>query len=240
LLQPRLTNPASNAAAATSSPTTSELRAHMTQLTRLIRLAQLCSHERLLNTMVDLLKQVMVQNKQFAYLAMSLADELDLRVLKGSAYLEVMQKGVVVRRGNGASSNEVEGELDPSGRLIVNPTQQFRLLSGYYRLTSTWESLRSVPPLFEHSPACAATWHQHGCTQSWLEFWKEKTRSEGVLSLGLADVLGRLRVIQKEFDRWGSATYMHHDCRVAARRCILEKIDAVQDELPDFFSCEFE
>jgi hypothetical protein len=84
--------------------------------------------------------------------------------------------------------------------------------------------------------AGGATWHQHGCTQSWNEFWKEKTKSDGVLSLGLADVLGRLRVISKEFDRWGSATYMHHDCRQAARKTITDKTKAIEDALPDYFS----
>jgi hypothetical protein len=48
-----------------------------------------------------------------------------------------------------------------------------------------------------------------------LEFWKDKTRSDAVLALGLADVLGRLKQVQRDYDRWGSATYMHHDCRMA-------------------------
>ena len=51
----------------------------------------------------------------------------------------------------------------------------------------------------------------------------------------LSDFLGRLRGISKEFDRWGSATYMHHDCRVIAKRAIQEKIKHVEDSLPDFF-----
>jgi len=120
--------------------------------------------------------------------------------------------------------------------LIVSPAQQLRLLSGYYRLTRTWERLRANPPHFEHSPTCGATWHQHGCTQSWIEFWKDKTRSDAVLALGLADVLGRLRQISKDYERWGSAAYMHHDCKMAARRSFSEVIKAVEDALPDYFS----
>lgn len=102
----------------------------------------------------------------------------------------------------------------------------------------TWERLRTIPPHFDHAPSCGATWHQHGCTQSWLEFWKDKTRSDGVLALGLADVLGRLRQVQKDYDRWGSATYMHHDCRMAARKSIVQVIKNVEDALPDYFSNE--
>ncbi|KII86668.1 hypothetical protein PLICRDRAFT_43310 [Plicaturopsis crispa FD-325 SS-3] len=209
------------------------------QLTSLIRLAVMCDHARLLATVINLLRQLMSQSLQYAYLAMTLADELDLRSLRGAAYLEVMQKAVVVRRTpspNGAA----EGDVDADGRLLVSPAQQLRLLSGYYRLTSAWERLRLSPPAFEHAPSCGATWHQHGCTQSWQDFWKEKTRAESVLALGLADVLGRLRAISKEFERWGSATYMHHDCRMAARRGINDTLKRIEDALPDYFSEDLE
>lgn len=233
------------------------------QLTKLIKIAQMCNHEPLLGTMIGILKQLMSSSLQYAYLAMTLADELDLRTLRGVAYLEVMQKAVIVKRtkadsilkrppppqgeGSGANSPQIvpavpaalrvkEGDVDAQGRLVINPAQQLRLLSGYYRLTKTWDRLRMVHPPFDHAVSCGATWHQHGCTQSWLEFWKDKTRSDAVLSLGLADVLGRLKQVQKDYDRWGSATYMHHDCRMAARRSITETIKAVEDALPDYFS----
>lgn len=215
------------------------------QLTRLMRLAQLCGHERLQHTMVSRLRQFMSLSPQFAYLAITLADELDIRPLRGIAYLEVMQKAspMTARRASSASIHAEDvkslpkaGELDSQGRLVVTPSQRLRLLSGYYQLTSSWESLRTKPPVFEHAASCGATWHQHGCTQSWADFWKEKTKSDSVLSLGLADVLGRLRQISREFDRWGSATYMHHDCRQAARRTIVDSIKGIEDSLPDFFA----
>ncbi|KAF7348288.1 BTB domain-containing protein [Mycena sanguinolenta] len=184
---------------------------------------------------------LMSSSLQYAYLAMTLADELDLRALRGAAYLEVMQKAVVVKRANeiirkSAPAPQTRGDIDEEGRLVINRPQQLRLLSGYYRLTRTWERLRTTPPHFDHAPSCGATWHQHGCTQSWLEFWKEKTRSDAVLALGLADVLGRLKQVQRDYDRWGSATYMHHDCRMAAKRSIVEVLRTVEDALPDYFS----
>ncbi|KAF7319912.1 BTB domain-containing protein [Mycena kentingensis (nom. inval.)] len=232
------------------------------QLTRLVRLAQLCSHDALLNTMIQLLRQLMSSSLQYAYLAMTLADELDLRVLRGAAYLEVMQKAVVVKRTKmdplkrkapvspplapgvagpapppaQQDTEMTEGDVDDQGRLVVTRTQQLRLLSGYYRLTRTWERLRITPPHFDHSSACTATWHSHGCLQSWLEFWKDKTRSDAVLAMGLADVLGRLKQVQRDYDRWGSATYMHHDCRMAAKRSIQDVLRSVEEALPDFFS----
>ncbi|KAG7445694.1 uncharacterized protein BT62DRAFT_969398 [Guyanagaster necrorhizus] len=205
----------------------------ITQLTRLMRLAQMCNHERLLNTMIGLLRQLMTTSPRYAYLAMSLSDELALRSLRGEAYLEVMHKTVVVKKGHAEL-----GDIDEEGRLVVSSTEQLRLLTGYYRLSRAWERLRLTAPPIDHSPSCNATWHQPSCSQSWVEFWKEKTRGDAVLSLGLADVLGRLKQVQKDFDRWGSATYMHQDCRLAARRSILHLIKTVEDRLPDYFSEE--
>jgi hypothetical protein len=227
-------------------------------LTRLIRLAQLCHHDRLLNTMIGLLRQLMTSSVQYAYLAMTLSDELNLRSLRGAAYLEVMQKATVVKKtsldsvlhppsstastsANAAdtastSDNTSEGSLDTSGRLVITRAQQLRLLAGYYRLTSTWDKLRLTPLAFEHSHTCGATWHQQGCMQSWLEFWKEKTKSDSVMNLGLADVIGRLKLVQKEYDRWGSATYMHHDCRINAKKAITDTIRRVEEALPDYFA----
>jgi len=197
----------------------------------------------------------MIGSVQYAYLAMTLADELGLRALRGVAYLEVMQKAIIVRsphidaihRGPPISSSLVPDPTNPpvipkgangedEAQIRLTPQQQLRLLAGYYRLTETWEELRKTPPHFDHSASCGATWHQHGCTQSWLEFWKEKSRSDMLLSLGLADVIGRLKQISKDYDRWGSATYMHHDCRQAARRSIHDVIKRVEDGLPDYFS----
>jgi hypothetical protein len=103
------------------------------QIVALVRLAQMCQHERLLNTMVESLRRHMGSSPQNAYMAMTLADELDLRVLRGAAYLEVIQKSIVVVRRPGPG--RVEGEIDADGRLVVSAAQQMRLLSGYYRLT---------------------------------------------------------------------------------------------------------
>lgn len=214
------------------------------QLTRLIRLAQLCHHERLLNTMIGLLRQLMSSSIQYAYLAMTLSDELDLRTLRGAAYLEVMHKADIVKKvnvdlfGSKPPTPPTDNTVGPKSTkpLFITRAQQHRLLAGYYRLTSTWDKLRLTPLHFEHAPSCGATWHQQGCTQSWLEFWKEKTRSDCVMNLGQADVLGRLKLVQKDYDRWGSATYMHHDCRLIAKKAIGDMIRKVEEALPDYFS----
>jgi hypothetical protein len=164
------------------------------QLTRLVGLAQECAHARLLDTLVKLLTGLVPRSLPLAHLAACLADEFDLRTLRGHAYLEIMHKGTFVA-AHGATP---PGDLDADGRLVLTVPQHYRLLAGYHTLTGAWEALRTKPPAFEHAPNCGATWHQHGCTQSWLEFWKEKTRADNVLALGVADVIGRLRIIQKE------------------------------------------
>lgn len=228
------------------------------KLTQLIRLAHLCGHEKLLTTLVLVLRNLMSLNIQYAYLSMQLADELNIRTLRGAAYLEVLSKSFVVPKvrelgtiGVGSPKvvpgQEAEKEEDIGGGLkeddpesdpdapIITLAQRMRLLSGYYRITHTWDHLRIHPPHFDHSPSCGATWHQPGCTQSFAEFWKEKTKTESVVGLGMEDVIGRLKAVQKEFDRWGSATYMHHDCRMAARRGLGECVRRVEESLPEYF-----
>lgn len=209
------------------------------QISRLIRLAQTCGHQRLLDTMVSLLRQLMSTSLHYSYLAMALADELDLRELRGLAYLGVLQRAVFysVRDQDGETLEEGEIQETPDGleRLVVSPMQQHRLLSGHYRLCKIWEKLRAVPLTFEHSPSCGANWNQHSCTQNWTDFWKERTRADGLLSLGSADVLGRLTFIVKEFDKWGSVTYMHQDCKAVAKRTVQEKIKSIQESLSDYF-----
>lgn len=219
------------------------------RIARLVRLAQTCSHQRLVTALVVLLKQRMSVQLPYAFLAMSLADDFRLHALRGVAYMEVLQRGMkLVMDGRRRASTEEAASTDSSAAdfdideesaeelPVVSQAQVLRLLAGYHRLTQTWEDLRLRPLPFDHAPACGATWHQHGCTQSWLEFWKEKSKSESVLNLGPADVQGRLKAMAKEFDRWGSATYMHHDCRMTAKRVIQDKIKELDETLPEFFA----
>ncbi|KAF8349524.1 hypothetical protein F5887DRAFT_914454 [Amanita rubescens] len=185
--QPTPTNPA-------------PLNMTLDQLTRVLRLTQLCHHQRLLDTLNCSIDKWCMP--EFATAPQPIVDK------------------------------------DPPGEDIPVLTlpQRTRLLTGYYRLARTWERIRAVPPEFEHAQACGVTWHQHGCTLSWADFWREKSRSEGVLCLGAADVLGKLKYIQKEYEKFSNTTYMHHECRHQAKKCLLETIKKIEDALPDFFS----
>lgn len=192
----------------------------------------------------------MSSSVQYAYLAMSLSDELGLRSLRGAAYLEVMQKAVVLKKAKVDVFSQVlspisstsliqgpsgeGGALDSDGRLFITKEQQLRVLAGFYRLSSLWDKLRASPPHFEHSHSCGASFYHQGCTQSWVEFWKEKTRSDSVMNLGLADIIGRLKILQKDYDRW-NATYMHNECRSNAKKSIGDIIKRVENTLSDFF-----
>ncbi|KAG9315873.1 hypothetical protein JVU11DRAFT_3522 [Chiua virens] len=209
------------------------------QISRLVQLAQMCGHTHLLDTTITLLRQLMSLSPHFSYLAISLADELNLRELRGAAYLEVLQRSVFISgreaNGNVLVEGDVHENSDGVDRLVVSRLQQVRLLSGYHRLSKAWEKLRAVPIPFEHTASCGTSWNQQSCTHSWSEFWKEKTRTDAVLALGTANVIGKLRVISKEFDKWGSATYMHSECKSAARQAIQDTIKHIGDSLPDFF-----
>ena len=219
------------------NPQASVFHKNKAQISRLIRLAQMCGHHKLLDTVVTLLRQFMSTSLHYSYLAMTLSDELDLKELRGLAYREVLQRAVfsVPDDAGVGTEGDIQETADGFERLVVSPTQRHRLLSGYYRLSKIWERLRAVPLSFDHASPCGANWYQHACTQSWTDFWKEKTKADGVYSLHAADVCGRLTFILKEFDKWGSATRMHQECKVAAKRVVQDKIKSIQEALPDFF-----
>lgn len=95
-------------------------------LTRLISLAQLCGHKPLLDTMINFLRELMTTSLQYAYLAMTLSDELELKALRGAAYLEVMQKAEIVQPleldlGLTPSSPTSFSPSTSSGSLLLNP-----------------------------------------------------------------------------------------------------------------------
>ncbi len=231
----------------TTDPPEGSLRIISEQISRLMRLAQLCGHERLLSSTTSLLRKLMglsnSESIRYAHLAMSLADELDLRELRGIAYFKVVEKAVIVTSpegyrapvvGEGIEDEQEDGVFDSKGRLVVSRQQHFRFLQGCYRLTCAWEKLRVEPVQFDH-PAHSSAWHQHRCTYRWMDFWKEKAKGECVNQLGLADLVGRLKAISREFDRWEELAHMEDGCVESARKAISEKIKQVEAGLPDFF-----
>ncbi|KZV63917.1 hypothetical protein PENSPDRAFT_757623 [Peniophora sp. CONT] len=240
------------AAASASGPSSTNvappLVASNTQVIELVRLAQLCSHKRLLDSMVNALKRAMHAGVQNAYLALTLADELGLRALQGEAYLEVLLRHfpdrVVVMKESQHHEGLGLGEFEDSStgaRLLISRTQQLRLLAGHYRLVTTWDTLRRGPLPIEHAPACELNWQKSSCAQSWLEFWRDKSSSSSaVLGCAPADVLGRLKAMGREFERLGTTTMMHPECRNCARRAIGERVKDVSEGLAEVFAEDFE
>ena len=224
----------------TTSPTPLDMT--LDRLIRVLRLTQLCHHQRLLDTLVGILTRLTKTSIHYAFMAMAIADELDIPGLRGVSYLEVLQNcSESIDKWSmpdfqAPSNLSIEKKDVPDEELpAISLPQRTRLLTGYYRLARTWERIRAGPPEFVHAQACGATWHQHGCTLSWADFWRGKTRSDGVLRLGAADVLGKLKYIQEEYDKFNTA-HMHHECRHQAKKCLLETIKKIEDALPDFFA----
>lgn len=216
-------------------------------ISRLMRLARLCGHERLLSSMISLLRGLVElpnpESIRYARLAMSLSDELDLRELRGIAYFKVIEEAVVVTSldvyetptiCDGAGEAQQDNPFDSKSRLVVSRRQHFRILQGRHGLTCAWEKLRVEPVHFDH-PAHSSIWHQRRCTYRWEEFWREQTKAESVNRLGLADVVGRLKAILREFNRWEELLHMEPGCVESAREAILEKITQLEAGLPDFF-----
>jgi hypothetical protein len=104
------------------------------RLRRVVRLAQDCAHARLLDTLVKLLAGLVPRSLPLAYLCMALADDFDLRTLRGHAYLEIMHKDAVTVFRAPADPDTSEpgtpvpafwepGEVDASGRLVITTGQ---------------------------------------------------------------------------------------------------------------------
>ncbi|VDC00415.1 unnamed protein product [Peniophora sp. CBMAI 1063] len=243
------TFPLASIATPSSATTTSpRLEASNAQIVELVRLAQLCSHKRLLDSMINNLRRAMHLGVQNAYLALKLADELGLHALQGEAYLEVLLRHfpdhIVVLSEAHRDCGLVLGDFEDDGsgaRLFVSRTQQLRLLAGHYRLVAAWEVLRRDPLKIEHAPACELNWQKSSCSQSWLEFWRDKSScSAGVLLCAPADVLGRLKAMGREFERLGTTTMMHPECRNCARRAIGERVKDISEGLAGMFAEDFE
>jgi hypothetical protein len=107
---------------ADGAPDADAIRACAAQLTRLVGLAQECAHARLLDTLVKLLTGLVARSLPLAHLAACLADEFDLRTLRGHAYLEIMHKGTFVAARPQPGSTP-PGDLDANGRLVLTVPQ---------------------------------------------------------------------------------------------------------------------
>ena len=160
-------------------------------LPSIIRVAQLCGHEKLLATALSVVRGLMTSSNAYLILALNLADNLSIPSLKGSAYFEILLRGPTF--------------WTPEH---ISKAQKGRLLQGYYQLTTEWDKIRANPLCFEHAQSCGATWHQQGCATSWHEFWKKQVVSDGMLKVQPADVGGRLRYLGRELDKWGQVSNM--------------------------------
>ncbi|KDR83100.1 hypothetical protein GALMADRAFT_56967 [Galerina marginata CBS 339.88] len=145
---------------------------------------------------------------------------------------------VVAVRAVGQAIERAEDSLpdyfvDPAESEENSRAEQFRLLYGYYHLTSTWQAICVNPPVFKHSQKCNGSLD---CVQYWAVLWKERTRSTAVgTGPGMADLLGRLRLLKVEIQKYESMSRMHDDCRVEADKKIDAMIKYVQRALPAYF-----
>lgn len=215
----------------------SSYKAH---LQNVIHVARLCHHDRLLATIVSVLQQLMHSSPAYLTLALTLADELEMDTLTGAAYYAMLLKG--------------EQFWNDEARLTAR--QRLRLLNGYYRLTNEWERYRNTVPAYAHAQSCGVTWSQGQCRMSWDDFWKKQVVSERVMKANLADVVGRLKSVMREMDRWGpwgqvrlvyalpqppififlyQSTLMHHECRQEIKKTMLAEIKLFEQKLASYF-----
>jgi hypothetical protein len=198
------------------------------ELRRLVKLATVCRHAGLMNSVANFLMFLVRVNIEHAVLALTIADESGQRSLQGAAYLEVMQRCTLL--GMPAIPGIVVEEQMP---LAMNASQKLRMLSGYYRLTRLWEPMRFTPVPYGHSSSCTT---QPLCWESYTSFWKMATRSESVMAFRAASVGNRVRAMATELDRWTIGNHMHKYCRVAARRAIMDRVGVLDMALGNIFA----
>ncbi|KAF8999008.1 hypothetical protein BDZ89DRAFT_1051417, partial [Hymenopellis radicata] len=219
-------------------------------LDRLARIASRCSRSRILSLTANILRQNWAASPRYAYCAMVLADELHLPRLKGEAYYTVMQLSVVVTKrrqsSNSYGATLKEGELDADGRLVINVAQQFRLLSGYRRLSEMWMEIQASGPDFAHN---CPTSQPDICAGRLKQVWDTSFRDSSVTSIDPGHLLGRLKVVQTTFERtYGDrfnpyASYGYASsaaCATTAKQIVGEYIKSIEKSLAEIYSVELD
>lgn len=194
-------------------------------LRRIVEVAILCQHEDLRDLALSKWTERILARQISLPGAMEVADEFGLAKLKGvSYYMTLLECGdrlqwEATSLDGDSDDNEVSvfsdsdtddtptlGESPPPSRAssarppqsppTLTPSQKARLLSGFFSLTNLWDRVRSTAPVFEKPTGC--TYHAHGCLSTWRAIWFNTSRSEETLRYRSADVLGRLRSMEKQ------------------------------------------
>lgn len=210
-----------------SCPTVSPCYSSSDLCTRVLEVAVTTNHVGLRDIMVENWISQILRGTLPPTPALAIADKHKLRTLQGASYyMKLIGTAAITTSTGGMRLPE-----DPS----LNSAQSLRLLNGYFSLVATWERLRLSPPTYLPPGACAA--HAQ-CQNLWSSRWFKCSKSEDVLKIGSADILGKLTLMfdkLKAEDSSGRPISYSLGCRTAALEAAAATIRRLSDELYNHF-----
>lgn len=192
---------------------------------RVLDLAVVCHHQRLLDTVTQRLVSRMLWSDMDREPILRVAENRGLQKLQGVAYYKELIE---------LESSTYDGRGDT--RLVLpmsmNAEKRTRFFAAHHSLVNLGESIRMTPPIF--IPASCST---HAvCMDTWIDLWRDACVSNQTLRHSSADVLGRMKsmMIYLKKSMIGSNS-MTLSCALAALEAIAAARDDVISGLMDHF-----
>jgi len=204
-----------------------------TMCARVLNIAALSNHKRLLDTITHRLIARMLWSDIDRQPILDVAQARGLRKLQGVVYYKEL---VDLEK----MSFDVDGYTSSSSRPVFPPStsveKRMRFLAAHHSLVNLWECVRTTPPVFvEHGCASHAE-----CLTAWTDLWVGAAEANQTLRHGSADVLGRLKsmmiVLKKTMME---SSYMSLGCVLGALEAITTTRDDIVAGLMDHFQEEY-
>ena len=192
---------------------------------RVLNLAVVCHHEKLLDTVTQRLVSRMLWSEMDREPVLRVAENRGLRKLQGVAYykeLVELEKSTYNGRGDTPS-------VFP---LSMSAGKRARFVSAHHSLVNLGKSICITPPVF--IPARCST--HAACMDTWIDLWRDAGVANRTLRHSSADVLGRMKsmMIHLKKSMMGSNS-MTLSCSLAALEAITTMRDDVIAGLMDHF-----
>jgi hypothetical protein len=177
---------------------------------RVLNIAALSNHKRLLETTTQRLVARMLWSDVDRQAILSVAEARGLRSLQGVAYYREL---VDLER----LSYDGYTATRPIFPASMGLERRMRFLAAHHSLTNLWECVRTSPPVFIESGCGSHT----ECLTAWTELWVDAAEANQTLRHGSADVLGRLKSMMILLKK----TMMESNCITLG--CMLSALEAI-------------
>jgi hypothetical protein len=192
---------------------------------RVLNLAVVCHHEKLLDTVTQRLISRMLWSDMDRGPILRVAEDRGLHKLQGVAYYkELVELEKSTYNGRGDTRLVLP--------LSMNAEKRTRFFSAHHSLVNLWESIRMTPPIL--IPARCST--HAACMDTWIDLWGDAGVANQTLRHGSADVLSRMKSMMMHLKKSMMASNsMSLSCSLAALEAITTARDDVIAGLMDHF-----